>query len=119
MQKSFAFDIGTNSIGWCVLELDALNDPIHIIDAGVRIFSDGREPKSGASLAEGRRLARGMARRRDRYKRRRKAVIRTLIEYGLMPGEPQRPPPPCHRRSRGRRHHARAVAAHRHRRRQP
>src|SRR5690606_28296764 len=38
--------------------------------------------------AEGRRLARGMARRRDRYKRRRKAVIRTLVEYGLMPDDP-------------------------------
>lgn len=87
MQTSFAFDIGTNSIGWCILELDTLNDPIRIIDAGVRIFSDGREPKSGTSLAEGRRLARGMSRGNDRYKRRRKAVIRTLVEFGLMPAD--------------------------------
>ena len=87
-KTSFAFDIGTNSIGWCVFALDRMNDPVGILASGVRIFSDGREPKSGTSLAEGRRLARGMARRRDRYKRRRKAVIRTLIEYGLMPGDP-------------------------------
>ncbi|MBE7734537.1 type II CRISPR RNA-guided endonuclease Cas9 [Devosia faecipullorum] len=87
MQKSFAFDIGTNSIGWCVLELDTLNDPTRIIDAGVRIFSDGREPKSGTSLAEGRRLARSMSRGNDRYKRRRKAVIRTLVEFGLIPAD--------------------------------
>ncbi|MFU0504224.1 type II CRISPR RNA-guided endonuclease Cas9 [Pseudaminobacter sp. NGMCC 1.201702] len=85
---SFAFDIGTNSIGWCVLGLDAQGQPNKISDAGVRIFSDGREPKSGNSLAEGRRVARGMAKRRDRYKRRRKAVIRTLVEYGLMPADP-------------------------------
>lgn len=83
-----AFDIGTNSIGWGVLDLNAEKVPVGVVDAGVRIYSDGREPKSGASLAEGRRVARGMARRRDRYKARRKAVIRTLIEYGLMPDDP-------------------------------
>src|SRR5690606_3312201 len=87
-KTSFAFDIGTNSIGWAVLELDRLHDPVRIVDAGVRIFADGREPKSGTSLAEGRRLARGMSRRRDRYKRRRKAVLRALAEYGLMPDDP-------------------------------
>lgn len=87
--KSFAFDLGSNSLGWCVLGLDAKGVPDRIVDGGVRIFSDGREPKSGNSLAEGRRTARGMARRRDRYKRRRNAVLRTLTEYGLMPAEPR------------------------------
>jgi len=84
-RTTFSFDIGTNSIGWAVLGLDAQDEPASIIDAGVRIYSDGREPKSGTSLAEGRRVARGMSRRRDRYKRRRKAVLRTLTEFGLMP----------------------------------
>ncbi|WP_245958470.1 type II CRISPR RNA-guided endonuclease Cas9 [Pelagibacterium sediminicola] len=85
----FSFDMGTNSIGWAVFGLDADGNPNRIIDSGVRIFSDGREPKSGTSLAEGRRVARGMARRRDRYKRRRKAVLRVLAEYGLMPDTPE------------------------------
>lgn len=85
----FSFDLGTNSNGWCVFQLDDKGNPAAIIDAGARIFSDGREPKSGNSLAEGRRVARGMARRRDRYKRRRKAVLRTLSEYGLMPADPK------------------------------
>lgn len=83
-----SIDGGTNSIGWCLFGLNSRGEPDRIIDAGVRIFSDGREPKSGNSLAEGRRVARGMARRRDRYKRRRKAVIRTLVEYGLLPADP-------------------------------
>jgi CRISPR-associated endonuclease Csn1 len=74
-------DLGTNSIGWCLLDYN------RILAAGSRIFSDGREPKSGNSLAEGRRVARGMSRRRDRYKRRRKAVLRTLTEFGLMPAD--------------------------------
>lgn len=86
-KKLFSFDIGTNSIGWCVFELNGQSEPIRIRDAGVRIYSDGREPKSGTSLAEGRRVARGMSRRRDRYKRRRKALLRTLIEFGLMPAD--------------------------------
>jgi len=83
----FSFDLGANSIGWAVFGLDSQGGPDRLIESGVRIFSDGREPKSGTSLAEGRRVARGMARRRDRYKRRRKAVLRTLTEYGLMPGD--------------------------------
>lgn len=83
----FSFDIGTNSIGWAVLVLNDDGEPTKIVEAGTRIFSDGREPKSGNSLAEGRRLARAMSRRRDRYKRRRKATLRTLVEYGLMPAE--------------------------------
>lgn len=82
--QTFSFDIGTNSIGWCVL---SSSPPNEIRAAGVRIFNDGREPKSRNSLAEGRRIARGMARRRERYKRRRKAVLRTLSEYGLMPAD--------------------------------
>ena len=85
--KVFAYDLGTNSLGWCVLSINGAKEVIGIVDAGVRIFTDGREPKSGTSLAEGRRVARGMARRRDRYKRRRKAVLRTLTEYGLMPAD--------------------------------
>ncbi|WP_404403417.1 type II CRISPR RNA-guided endonuclease Cas9 [Pelagibacterium halotolerans] len=84
-----AFDLGTNSVGWAAFHLNSDMEPNRLIDAGVRIFSDGREPKSGNSLAEGRRVARGMARRRERYKRRRRAVIRTLAEYGLMPDTPE------------------------------
>lgn len=34
-------------------------------------------------------MARGMSRRRDRYKRRRRAVLNTLTEYGLMPDAPE------------------------------
>ncbi len=81
----FSFDIGTNSIGWAVLALDDNGDPVRIADAGVRIFSDGRDPKSKASLAEARRMARAMSRRRDRTLRRKRATLRTLAEIGLMP----------------------------------
>lgn len=80
--KRLGLDIGTTSIGWCLIENDE-----RIVDIGVRIFSDGRDPKSGASLAVDRRDARAMRRRRDRYLGRRSAFLRTLIEHGLMPAD--------------------------------
>ncbi len=80
-------DIGTNSIGWCLFDLDNNGNALGIRDIGVRIFSDGRDPKSGASLAVDRRAARAMRRRRDRYLRRRSALLQALVECGLMPSD--------------------------------
>ena len=80
-------DIGTNSIGWWLYE--TRNGRItSVLDGGVRIFSDGRDPKSGTSLAVDRRAARSMRRRRDRYLRRRTSLMRKLVEAGLMPNDP-------------------------------
>jgi CRISPR-associated endonuclease Csn1 len=80
-------DLGTNSLGWCVLDLDADLQPVAICDMGVRIFSSGRDPKSGASLAVDRRNARAARRRRDRYLGRRSALMNALIAGGLMPDD--------------------------------
>ena len=41
MKIRLGIDVGTNSLGWAVLELDEKNEVICTIDAGVRIFSDG------------------------------------------------------------------------------
>lgn len=84
-------DIGTNSIGWWLYETDGTETNariIGVIDGGVRIFSDGRDPKSGASLAVDRRAARAMRRRRDRYLRRRATLMKVLANAGLMPADP-------------------------------
>lgn len=81
----FSFDLGSNSIGWCVFKLDKQQNAKQIIDMGVRIFSDGRDARSKTSLAVNRREKRGAARRRDRYLRRRNALLKTLTDYGLMP----------------------------------
>lgn len=85
-------DIGANSIGWAALSLDdASGDPI--LAMGSRVFPDGRAPEKrsgpGASLAVGRRLARGQRRRRKRYLRRRAALMRKLVAFGLMPANKQ------------------------------
>lgn len=85
--RRLGLDIGTNSIGWWVYEVSN-GIPVGIIDGGVRIFSDGRDPKSKASLAVDRRAARAMRRRRDRYLRRRSSLMKKLAQAGLMPADP-------------------------------
>ena len=70
MTTRLGLDMGTNSIGWCLYDGDSIKD------IGVRIYSDGRDPKSGASLAVDRRDARSARRRRDRFIGRRSALLR-------------------------------------------
>ncbi len=78
-------DVGTNSIGWAATRLDGDGKPCGILDMGVRIFPDGRKATNKTSNAVDRRLARGQRRRRDRYLKRRGNLLRTLVDYGLMP----------------------------------
>ena len=85
MPYRLGLDIGTNSLGWCVLDLDAEGCPTAIRDVGVRIFPEGRDPQSGTSFAVDRRVARSMRRRRDRYLRRRADLMAALVRHGLMP----------------------------------
>lgn len=80
-----SLDLGTNSIGWVLFELNSKGEPTGIIKSGVRIFSSGRNPKSYTSLNEDRRAARSARRRRDRYLQRRKHLMEAMIKHGLMP----------------------------------
>ncbi len=80
-----ALDLGTTSIGWCLLKLNKLHEPVAIIRMGSRIFSDGRHPKDGSSLAVARREARQMRRRRDRLLKRKQAMTHALIDLGFFP----------------------------------
>ena len=80
----FCFDMGTNSIGWTVLDMSGSQSP-QILDVGVRIYTDGREAQKGVPLNEARRDARQMRRQRDRKIRRKKAMLRFLVDNKLMP----------------------------------
>ncbi|MBI3369703.1 MAG: type II CRISPR RNA-guided endonuclease Cas9 [Burkholderiales bacterium] len=84
MRYRLALDLGTTSLGWALVRLDVENSPCAVIKAGVRIFSDGRSPKDGSSLAVTRRDARAMRRRRDRLLRRKARLTRLLIEHGFF-----------------------------------
>ena len=78
-------DIGTNSIGWAVLDLNGSGEIFDIRAMGSRIFSNGRNPDGKATLASQRRAARLERRQRDRYLRRRTVLMNTLVRFGLMP----------------------------------
>lgn len=78
-------DMGTNSLGWAIIELDDNDEPCGLIDAGVRIYSDGRNPKDSSSLAKGRRLARGLRRNRDRRLSRKQRLVELLCTHNLLP----------------------------------
>ncbi|HNJ46083.1 MAG TPA: hypothetical protein PLA33_08135 [Ottowia sp.] len=50
MRYRLALDLGSTSLGWAMIRLKD-DQPFAVIKAGVRIFSDGRNPKDGSSLA--------------------------------------------------------------------
>lgn len=85
MKYRLGLDLGTNSIGWAAVSLDEADAPRGVLDMGVRIFPDGRNPKDNSSNAKKHRLPRGQRRRRDRYLKRRGELLDALVELGLMP----------------------------------
>lgn len=85
MNYRLGLDLGTNSIGWAVYSLDSGNEPCELVDMGVRIFSDGRDPKTKEPLAVARRTARGQRKLIYRRKLRRRAMFRLLQSQGLFP----------------------------------
>jgi hypothetical protein len=88
MRYRLALDLGSTSLGWAMVRLkesEGEQRPVAVIKAGVRIFSDGRNPKDGSSLAVTRRMARAMRRRRDRLLKRKQRMMALLLKYGFFP----------------------------------
>ncbi len=85
MRYRLALDIGSTSIGWCLIRLNADDAPVAVIRMGTRIFSDGRNPKDGTSLAVTRRNARQMRRRRDRLLKRKERMVNALTRLNFFP----------------------------------
>ena len=87
MAKILGLDLGTNSIGWAVVN----NEKKLIEAAGSRIIPmDGDrmgkfESGSSVSYTEDRTRARGARRLRERYLLRRERLLRTLIILGFLP----------------------------------
>ncbi len=88
MPWRLGLDLGAGSLGWCAFQLDQQGRPTAILAAGTRIFGDGRESgREGTPRAVNRRDARSARRRLDRFKRRRAALIKYLIQDGLFPAD--------------------------------
>ena len=93
MATRLGLDLGTNSIGWALYRLDGgeTPEPVELIDGGVLIHPDGRNPRDRSSNAKARREKRGPRRNRDRTLRRQRRVAQLLRGLGLLPdGEDER-----------------------------
>lgn len=102
MKKILGLDLGTNSIGWALVnEAENVNEKSSIIKLGVRIVNydnfvstqtgkESKEPEKdfrsgkGISPNAGRTLKRSMRRNLQRYKLRRENLIEILKEQGFI-----------------------------------
>ena len=92
MPNILGLDLGTNSIGWALLESsdDKGNDITGIVDTGVRIFQEGVDRSTtGAELSKNasRRAARGARKLHKRRNQRRYDLKEALINHDLLPAE--------------------------------
>ncbi|WP_050896760.1 type II CRISPR RNA-guided endonuclease Cas9 [Neisseria meningitidis] len=77
-------DIGIASVGWAMVEIDEDENPICLIDLGVRVFERAEVPKTGDSLAMARRLARSVRRLTRRRAHRLLRARRLLKREGVL-----------------------------------
>lgn len=83
---TLGLDIGTSSIGWCLLETDEYSRAQDLVDAGVRIFPEGMDRTRGEkSLKQDRREARSLRRQTYRRARRKDKVKHVLQRLSLLP----------------------------------
>ena len=88
MLYRLGLDVGIKSVGWCVLECDKNGEPKRIVALNSRIFDAAEVPKTGASLAAPRRLARGLRRRLRRKAARLDGINRLFEENGISIFDP-------------------------------
>ncbi len=83
MSRVLGLDIGTNSIGWALID----RDKNKIVDTGVRIFEEGLNRKGAAEESKNasRRVARQTRRMNARRKSRRDKLLYIMGELGMYP----------------------------------
>ncbi|GAB5469851.1 MAG: type II CRISPR RNA-guided endonuclease Cas9 [Rhodospirillales bacterium] len=84
MERVFGFDLGTTSIGFAVIDYDPRAERSRILQLGVRIFPESRDPR-GEPLNQKRRGARLVRRQIRRRRQRRRALNEALTAAGLLP----------------------------------
>ncbi|OFR02439.1 type II CRISPR RNA-guided endonuclease Cas9 [Neisseria sp. HMSC055H02] len=80
-------DIGIASVGWAMVEIDDKENPVRLIDLGVRVFERAEVPKTGDSLAAARRSARSLRRLIRRRAHRLLRTRRLLKHEGVLKPE--------------------------------
>ena len=90
MKRILGLDLGTNSIGWALVQQDFENKKGEIFGMGSRIIPMGQELskfEQGQAQTKNanRRIARGMRKLNKRYKQRRNKLIYVLQQLGMLP----------------------------------
>ncbi|MEQ9102762.1 MAG: type II CRISPR RNA-guided endonuclease Cas9 [Imperialibacter sp.] len=90
MKKILGLDLGTNSIGWALIEHDFADKRGQILGMGSRIIPMGQELskfEQGQAQTKNanRRIARGMRKLNKRYKQRRNKLIYVLQQLDMLP----------------------------------
>ncbi|MGF6147647.1 Uncharacterized protein conserved in bacteria [Kingella potus] len=88
MNKTYRYilglDLGIASVGWALVLVDEEENPVGLLDCGVRVFERAEEPKTGESLSAGRRVARSIRRLIRRRAHRLLRLRRTLKQSGIL-----------------------------------
>lgn len=92
MKKILGLDLGTNSIGWALVEENLENKTRNILGMGSRIIPMGQELskfEQGQAQTKNanRRVARGMRKLNKRYKQRRNKLIYVLQQLEMLPDQ--------------------------------
>jgi len=90
MKRILGLDLGTNSIGWALVEHDFEEKSGKILGMGSRIIPMGQELskfEQGQAQTKNanRRIARGMRKLNKRYKQRRNKLIYILQQFDMLP----------------------------------
>ena len=85
MAKILGLDLGTNSIGWAIVDKDA--SEFSLVDKGVRIFSEGVKSEKGieSSRAAERTAFRSARKIKFRRKLRKYETLKVLSKNGMCP----------------------------------
>ena len=87
MVRTLGLDLGTNSVGWGLVDEDPVDNIGRIVACGVRIFHEAVDAQSRTPKNAQRRSAR-LARRILQRRARRRALLRSqLAEAGFLPPE--------------------------------
>lgn len=85
MEKVLGLDLGTNSIGWAIIQREG--DCCTLIDKGVSIFQEGVAREQGAEkpAVQTRTDARALRRAYRRRRKRKIDLLRVLVDHELCP----------------------------------
>jgi CRISPR-associated endonuclease Csn1 len=86
MDKILGLDLGTNSIGWAIVERDNESN-CKLIDKGVHIFQEGVKIEKGVESSKAAERTQFRASRRHYFRRKLRKIetLKALLKYDLCP----------------------------------